>query len=100
VRRAGLLDAGTEADLRDAYVFLRKVEHYLQIFDDRQTHSLPADGWRLEHLARCLMGPDATAAVFATRLQAVRDSVERAVGRSPLGGAPPVVPGDTQPVPP
>jgi len=37
----GLIDAGTATRLREAYVFLRDVEHRLQYLDDAQTHVLP-----------------------------------------------------------
>ncbi|WP_371195045.1 bifunctional [glutamate--ammonia ligase]-adenylyl-L-tyrosine phosphorylase/[glutamate--ammonia-ligase] adenylyltransferase [Glaciecola sp. SC05] len=30
-------------DLKDSYLYLRKIEHYLQIFDDEQTQILPQD---------------------------------------------------------
>ncbi|MEW6297798.1 MAG: bifunctional [glutamate--ammonia ligase]-adenylyl-L-tyrosine phosphorylase/[glutamate--ammonia-ligase] adenylyltransferase [Thermodesulfobacteriota bacterium] len=40
--------------LRDAYRFLRQVEHKLQIVQDRQTHSLPDDDAGLRALARRL----------------------------------------------
>ena len=38
----GLLEADTAAMLREAYTFLRNVEHRLQYLDDAQTHTLPA----------------------------------------------------------
>lgn len=40
-RRLGLLSDRHEAALRNAYVFLRDVEHKLQMVDDLQTHALP-----------------------------------------------------------
>ena len=39
----GLLPGRDRAQLEDAYRFLRRVEHRLQMQDDRQTHLLPAD---------------------------------------------------------
>ena len=36
-----LLPAETEDDLRQAYVFLRRLEHRLQYIEDKQTHMLP-----------------------------------------------------------
>ncbi|HEX7640214.1 MAG TPA: bifunctional [glutamate--ammonia ligase]-adenylyl-L-tyrosine phosphorylase/[glutamate--ammonia-ligase] adenylyltransferase, partial [Burkholderiaceae bacterium] len=46
---AGLMKPETAAQFRDAYVFLRRVEHRIQFLDDQQTHLLPtadADlGW-------------------------------------------------------
>ncbi|HVE91542.1 MAG TPA: bifunctional glutamine-synthetase adenylyltransferase/deadenyltransferase, partial [Actinomycetota bacterium] len=41
-------------DLADAYVFLRHTEHRLQLISGRQTHTLPTQPARLEHVARGL----------------------------------------------
>jgi len=38
----GLLSVETGGQLREAYLFLRNVEHRLQYLDDAQTHTLPA----------------------------------------------------------
>jgi glutamate-ammonia-ligase adenylyltransferase len=40
-RKLGLLSAPHEAALREAYIFLRDVEHKLQMVLDLQTHALP-----------------------------------------------------------
>ncbi len=47
---------GEEAahDLADAYCFLRRVEHRLQMIADEQTHTLPADPAALDRFARFL----------------------------------------------
>jgi [glutamine synthetase] adenylyltransferase / [glutamine synthetase]-adenylyl-L-tyrosine phosphorylase len=47
-----LLSEGEYARLKDAYQFLRSLEHRLQLEDDRQTHTLPADPHGLERVAR------------------------------------------------
>ena len=39
----GQLDAQTERELSEAYVFLRNLEHRLQYLDDQQTQDIPAD---------------------------------------------------------
>ncbi len=39
-----LLPDRAAAELAEAYLFLRRVEHRLQYLDDRQTHTLPSDG--------------------------------------------------------
>src|SRR5262249_30663888 len=41
-------------DLAAAYVFLRRVEHRLQMIGDEQTHSLPEDGEAMARFARFL----------------------------------------------
>lgn len=39
----GLLDAQVVAELEDAYLFLRRVEHAIQALNDQQTQSLPSE---------------------------------------------------------
>ncbi|MBE9606729.1 bifunctional [glutamine synthetase] adenylyltransferase/[glutamine synthetase]-adenylyl-L-tyrosine phosphorylase [Acetobacteraceae bacterium H6797] len=48
---AGKMDRRAAAALADAYVFLRHVEHRLQMVDDRQTHRLPEDPVQLANIA-------------------------------------------------
>jgi len=48
----GLVAAEDLKMLEEAYRFLRLVEHRLQIFQERQTHTIPADPEKLEKLAR------------------------------------------------
>jgi [glutamine synthetase] adenylyltransferase / [glutamine synthetase]-adenylyl-L-tyrosine phosphorylase len=48
----GWIDAGTRDDLEQAYLFLRTVEHRLQMVADDQTHTLPADRPSMERFAR------------------------------------------------
>ncbi len=49
------MPAGLADDLAASYRLLRRVEHRLQMQDDRQTHSLPATRERFEAFA-CFMG--------------------------------------------
>jgi glutamate-ammonia-ligase adenylyltransferase len=58
---AGILPAETVEQLSDDYLFLRRVEHFLQIYEDRQTHSLPRDPAQLRALARLMLGSGAVA---------------------------------------
>jgi len=50
----GLLPLEDYAHLREAYLFLRDVEHKLQIVHEFQTHTLPTDPQKLELCARRL----------------------------------------------
>ena len=59
------LDRRAAADLADAYVFLRGVEHRLQMVADRQTHRLPEDEEGLARIASFL-GYDSAGAFAAT----------------------------------
>jgi glutamate-ammonia-ligase adenylyltransferase len=87
LRDKALLSDSEYARLANAYQFLRHIEHRLQLEEDRQTHSLPADPERLEILAR-KMPPEATGAVLSAELlrerlhdhlEAVREIYERVV---------------------
>ena len=71
----GLLPSAAVAELGDAYLFLRNVEHRLQYRDDAQTHELPADADSRFALARASGFEDSTS--FATALGQHRDAVER-----------------------
>lgn len=59
--------------LRSGYVFLRTVEHSLQLLHNQQTHELPADQHQLEWLANRLDYPDA--ATFMQRYEEHRVAV-------------------------
>jgi glutamate-ammonia-ligase adenylyltransferase len=48
----GWIKAEEAAALADAYRLFRTIEHRLQMVDDRQTHSLPADPSQLENVAQ------------------------------------------------
>ena len=51
---AGHVTSAASDDLIEAYGFLRRIEHRLQMVDDRQTHSLPADDAGLAAIAAFL----------------------------------------------
>jgi [glutamine synthetase] adenylyltransferase / [glutamine synthetase]-adenylyl-L-tyrosine phosphorylase len=57
----GFVAPGDASDLVDAYVFLRHVEHRLQLVSGRQTHTLPDGAAKREHLARGLGFTDGAA---------------------------------------
>ncbi len=62
---AGYVDLDDASVLADAYRMLRAVEHRLQLVDDQQVHTLPADDEGLDRLSRVLGyrdEPDGTAA--------------------------------------
>jgi glutamate-ammonia-ligase adenylyltransferase len=70
---AGKLDRRAAADLADAYVFLRTVEHRLQMIADRQTHRLPEDAAGLGRIASFLGydGAEAFGAALTVHLMRV-----------------------------
>lgn len=61
--RAELIEKAVAADMTAAYLYLRKVEHRIQMIADEQTHSLPADDDGMRHLAVFLGYPDAASFV-------------------------------------
>ena len=54
VVQARLMPTDTAQALRQAYVFLRQVEHRIQYLDDQQTHQLPTDAPDLLWIAQTL----------------------------------------------
>jgi len=65
-----LLTAEEARIFREGYILFRKIEHYLQLMNDAQTHSIPAEGEMLEKLAAFLDYPGSpafTEAVTKTR---------------------------------
>jgi len=86
LRDKGLLSPAEFARLAAAYQFLRYLEHRLQLEEDRQVHTLPADPERLDALAR-KMPPEAGRALDAAGLKqrlgehlaAVREIYERVI---------------------
>ena len=75
---AGKLDRRAAADLADAYGFLRRLEHRLQMVADRQTHRLTEDAAGLARIAS-FMGHDSTEA-FAAAFMGHLSRVERHYG--------------------
>ncbi|MFC0388767.1 bifunctional [glutamine synthetase] adenylyltransferase/[glutamine synthetase]-adenylyl-L-tyrosine phosphorylase [Muricoccus vinaceus] len=76
---AGRMDRRAAAELADAYVFLRDVEHRLQMVADRQTHRLPEDEDGLARIAS-FMGFDDTgsfASVLTGHLRRVAGQYSR-----------------------
>jgi glutamate-ammonia-ligase adenylyltransferase len=47
----GWITAETSGDLENAYEFLRRIEHRLQMLDDEQTHSLPSKPDKFDRIA-------------------------------------------------
>src|SRR4029078_7552836 len=70
----GWIDDKVRDDLRAAYLFLRQVEHRLQMLNDEQTQTLPDDRTELERFARFLgfVSRDAFAKVMRGQLEAVQ----------------------------
>jgi glutamate-ammonia-ligase adenylyltransferase len=74
----GYLPAATATQLSRDYLFLRRVEHFLQLFEDRQVHTLPVDHSELRALARRIMGAGVESDAFLTKLKDCLERVRRA----------------------
>jgi glutamate-ammonia-ligase adenylyltransferase len=74
LRDAEILPEPLVAQLRSDYLFLRRVEHHLQILEDRQVHALPRASKGLAALAKRVLGVDTTAHKFI-------DALDGAFGR-------------------
>ncbi|MBS7539409.1 bifunctional [glutamine synthetase] adenylyltransferase/[glutamine synthetase]-adenylyl-L-tyrosine phosphorylase [Ancylobacter lacus] len=55
---AGWIGAAARDELTEAYRYLRRVEHRLQMVADAQTHALPEEGEALERFVRFMGYPD------------------------------------------
>lgn len=88
LRQADVLPAPAASRLKQDYIFLRRLEHYLQLYEDRQTHSLPREHGEIDILAKRLEGGKADAPGFLARLLACRERVEAAYRSYLLGAAP------------
>ncbi len=80
---AGILPAAEAESLRTDYILLRRVEHCLQLFEDRQVHDIPQDPPALAALARRAIGSDCSGADFAALLDQCRQRVRRAAAALP-----------------
>ena len=71
LQRVGVLSADGAAQLREDYLFLRRLEHLLQVFEDRQVHVLPSSDAALGALARRMLGTAATVPAFTAQVATV-----------------------------
>jgi glutamate-ammonia-ligase adenylyltransferase len=83
LRDKEFLSGAEYARLVAAYEFLRYLEHRLQMDEDRQTHTLPPPGPRLDLLARKMPGAIGDGGTLRARLEehlaAVREIYDRVV---------------------
>jgi glutamate-ammonia-ligase adenylyltransferase len=74
LRARGHISQAAEADMSDAYRFLRRIEHRLQMIEDQQTHTLPKSPDGIDAVAR-FAGFDDTL-VFEEVLRAKLNTVQ------------------------
>ncbi len=58
IKQRGILPVEDVDALKAAYVFLRRLEHRIQVWDDQQTHYLPDDALVRSRLAMSMAGED------------------------------------------
>ena len=73
---SGHIDQAAALELSEAYNFLRRLEHRLQMVDDQQTHSLPQDQAGLARIAAFMGydGPESFTAALLRRLRRVESA--------------------------
>ena len=75
LKEEGILEAPAADSLAGHYRFLRRVEHFLQLLEDRQEHSLPADPAALASLAGRMRWIRISSGDFGEQLHAVMREV-------------------------
>jgi len=88
LKTCGLLPEEVVSQLQADYTFLRRVEHILQIFEDRQIHAVPQSGEARAALARRVLGVDSTAERLMTELNTCQQRVRQTYTRYFLAPAP------------
>jgi glutamate-ammonia-ligase adenylyltransferase len=84
--QAGLLPEPVVTQLKKDYLFLRRIEHCLQILEDRQIHTLPKTQDELAALAKRVMGMDGNANQFMEQLEGCLKRVRNAYDSHLLEG--------------
>jgi glutamate-ammonia-ligase adenylyltransferase len=67
----------TAASFLREYRLLRRIEHFLQIYEDRQVHSLPVDDAHRQALARRIAGTSGDSGNVLDQLAEARGDVRR-----------------------
>ncbi len=63
--------------LIEDYLYLRRIEHFLQIFENLKTHTLPTGDKELEALSRRIEGPDISPQDFLKKINETRERVKK-----------------------
>jgi glutamate-ammonia-ligase adenylyltransferase len=78
LEQAGIISPQLTNQLREDYLFLRRVEHYLQILEDRQIHALPKDPADLDALAKRMLGIESNGSRFMEEVESCSKRVRAA----------------------
>ena len=79
LKRQNILTNKEVDDLSGAYVFLRRLEHRIQVWEDQQTHYFPSDEVSRIRLAQSMSGPEKSAELkgFLEELDCHQNKVAR-----------------------
>ena len=75
LKQCGILPADEVDALQAAYIFLRRLEHRIQVWDDQQTHYLPDDAEVRSRLAISMHGQNTQADAFMAELDRHQNKV-------------------------
>ncbi len=85
---AGIIPLEVAKTIKDDYIFLRRIEHYLQILEDQQIHTLPVDKNEINALAKRMLGADSGGEELLKKLDECLKRVRGAYEMYLLGRAP------------
>ncbi|QWE16391.1 bifunctional [glutamate--ammonia ligase]-adenylyl-L-tyrosine phosphorylase/[glutamate--ammonia-ligase] adenylyltransferase [Polynucleobacter sp. AP-Nino-20-G2] len=77
VRQQGILPANEIEALKEAYIYLRRLEHRIQVWEDQQTHYLPEDDVARTRLASSMAGSHQDQLVLLSELEKHQTEVAR-----------------------
>jgi len=75
IKQSGILDRDEVESLQAAYIFLRRLEHRIQVWDDQQTHYLPDDVQARSRLAISTQGSNSQVSEFIAELDRHQNNV-------------------------
>jgi len=75
IRQRNILPSDDIDALQEAYVFLRRLEHRIQVWDDQQTHYLPDDEEARARLAQSMLGEGIDEQTFLRELDRHQNKV-------------------------
>lgn len=75
IRQRNILPSDEVDALQEAYVFLRRLEHRIQVWDDQQTHYLPDDEEARARLALSMLGEGGDEQTFLRELDRHQNKV-------------------------
>ena len=75
IRQCNILPSDEVNALQEAYVFLRRLEHRIQVWDDQQTHYLPDDEDSRVRLAQSMLGEGVDIQTFLSELDRHQNKV-------------------------